>query len=360
MGHIPAVPVSPQPARLAPASSVARGGPVRQVGEDHQLAHHGHLRHLPGLPGPQEPLVERREVRVPLRRGPRAHEQGPAHDPAPALDLAPSPAVAGVARHGRHAGQAGGRLGEGADPACESAHEGPITCNAISPGAVETRPYAQTGELRSSPRRRQFAGGLDLQRRAHARQHHGVDLVGLRQHPAGARELRARRGFTRSASSSALNSAASRSRWYDEVASYTTPTTSGPAQRTSARIPRPSFANRRESVQVLPGDDPNDVMIRHAFLPPSLVFGKQERGRWRPISPTVPQGTSTANSGSGPRSLAGPRQGMGVCAVEIRGCHKTAGAVLHARAQRDAPAGPRTGCVRFNSLSSPPFAPPFR
>ena len=30
---------------------------------------------------------------------------------------------------------------------------------------------------------------------------------------------------------------------------------------------------------------------------------------------------------------------MGVCAAEIRGCHKTAGAVLYARAQRDAPEG---------------------
>ena len=65
--------------------------------------------------------------------------------------------------------------------------------------------------------------------------------------PLARANSRARRGFTRSAGSSALNGAASRSRWYDEVASYTTPTTSGPAQRTSARIPRPSFANRRDS-----------------------------------------------------------------------------------------------------------------
>ena len=41
---------------------------------------------------------------------------------------------------------------------------------------------------------------------------------------------------------------------------------------------------------------------------------------------------------------------------KVRGCHKTAGAVLHARAQRDAPEGPRTGCVPFNSLSSLGFS----
>ena len=42
-------------------------------------------------------------------------------------------------------------------------------------------------------------------------------------------------------------------------------------------------------------------------------------------------------------------RGMGVCAVEIRGCHKTAGAVLHAQAQPERPKGEGHGWPEFYS-----------
>ena len=64
-----------------------------------QLAHHG-VRHLPGLPCRQQPFcVAAREVGVPLRRGPRGHEQA-AH--VRARGSCAAPCGAGVARHGRH------------------------------------------------------------------------------------------------------------------------------------------------------------------------------------------------------------------------------------------------------------------
>ena len=80
-----------------------------------------------------------------------------------------------------------------------------------------------------------------------------------------------------------------------------------------------------------------------SLISPSIEFGPWPEGARPCLARMV--GASTNDYG----------RGMGVCAVEIRGCHKTAGAVLHARAQRDAPEGPRTGCVRFNPLFPRPW-----
>ena len=207
------------------------------------LAHH--VRHLPGLPGRQEPLVERREVRV--RRGPRAHEQGPRTIPRPwilrrplrlpeshAMGATPARLAADLASRVPSSGMCESSTAEMIGP--NRGEHAPGEAISLAPfQRRDLAPHGCGGPRQRSPAprpctpaswRRPCRSSPASRWRAHSR---------------------ARRGFTRSAGSSALNSAASRSRWYDEVASYTTPTTSGPAQRTSARIPRPSFANRRDS-----------------------------------------------------------------------------------------------------------------